>query len=55
MIHPELMVYKKPSGREKSAITYSATEHAALLPIISEVPDAFNASESSPQWQAVYQ
>jgi hypothetical protein len=24
MIHPELMVYKKPSGREKSAITYSA-------------------------------
>ena len=26
----------------------------ALLSVISQVPDAFNCSESSPQWEEVY-
>jgi len=29
-------------------------DDVALLSIISEVPDSFNASESSPQWEAVF-
>jgi len=41
---------KKPGGRDIGAITYSSVEHVALLSIISQVPDAFNCSESSPQW-----
>jgi hypothetical protein len=39
---------KKPSGREKGTITYSSVEHVALLSIISQVPDSFSCSESSP-------
>jgi hypothetical protein len=45
---------KKPSDREKGAATYSSVEHVALLSIFSQVPDAFNCSESSPQWEEVY-
>ncbi len=41
-------------GGERGAAAYSAVEHIALLSIISEVPDALNAGESSPQWVAVY-
>ena len=44
----------KKAGREKGAAAYSAVEHVALLSIFSDVPDAFNAGESSPQWAAVY-
>ncbi len=33
---------------------YTTTEHVALLSIISEVHDAFNASESPPQWDTVF-
>ncbi len=42
-------------GRGASGSTaYGTAEHVALLSIISEVPDSFNASESSPQWEAVF-
>jgi len=44
----EGLASKKPSGREKGTITYSSVEHAALLSLISQVPDAFNCSESPP-------
>jgi hypothetical protein len=44
----------KKGGREKGSSAYSTTEHVALLSIISEVPDSFNASESYPQWEAVF-
>jgi hypothetical protein len=44
----EGLASKKPSGREKGASTYSSVEHVALLSIMSQVPDAFNCSESSP-------
>ncbi len=53
VLDPKRMATKK-SGRERSAATYSAVKHIALLSIISKVPDAVNASESSPQWVAVY-
>jgi hypothetical protein len=52
---PNALNSKKPSGREKGAATYSSVEHVALLSIMSQVPDAFNCSESSPQWDQVYQ
>jgi hypothetical protein len=52
---PDGLNSKKPSGREKGAATYSSVEHVALLSIMSQVPDAFNCSESSPQWDQVYQ
>jgi hypothetical protein len=45
---------KKPVGRDRGAITYSSVEHVALLSFISQVPDAFNCSESSPQWEEVF-
>jgi len=50
----EGLASKKTSGREKGATTYSSVEHVALLSVISQVPDAFNCSESSPQWEEVY-
>ncbi len=53
MLDPDRMVTKKAGG-ERGAAAYSAVEHIALLSIISEVPDALNAGESSPQWVAVY-
>ena len=51
---PDALSSKKPSGREKGAATYSSVEHVALLSIMSQVPDSFNCSESSPQWEEVY-
>ena len=42
---------KTLSGRERGASAYTAVEHVALLSIISEIPDAINASESSSQWE----
>jgi hypothetical protein len=53
LLHPDKMATKK-AGREKGAAANSAVEHVALLSIIFEVPDAFNAGESSPQWATVY-
>jgi len=44
----------KKGSREKGSSAYTTTEHVALLSIISEVPDAFNASESLLQWEAVF-
>jgi hypothetical protein len=41
-------------GREKGAVAYCEAEHVALLSYIGEVPDSFNASESSEEWKAVY-
>ena len=32
----------------------TAVEHVALFSTISKIPDAFNAYESSPQWEEVY-
>jgi hypothetical protein len=49
VIIPDALAAKKPSGREKGSPAYSAVEHVALLSVISQVPDAFNCSESSPQ------
>jgi hypothetical protein len=40
--------------KEKGASTYTAVEHVASLSIMSEIPGAFNADESSPQWEEVY-
>jgi hypothetical protein len=54
VLDPDGLASKKPSGREKGASTYSSVEHVALLSIISQVPDAFNCSESSPQWEEVF-
>jgi hypothetical protein len=54
ILDPDSLTSKKPSGREKGAATYSSVEHVALLSIFSQVPDAFNCSESSPQWEEVY-
>jgi hypothetical protein len=45
---------EKPSGREKGSSAYSSVEHVALLSTMSQVPDAFNCSESSPQWKEVF-
>jgi hypothetical protein len=44
----------KKGGRERGATAYSTTEHVALLSIMTNVPDSFNALESSPQWEAVF-
>jgi hypothetical protein len=52
VIYLDLIVSRK-GGREKGSTACTAVEHVALLFIISEVPDAFNASESSLQWEAV--
>jgi hypothetical protein len=51
---PDGLATKKPSGRDKGSVAYSAVEHVALLSMISQVPNAFNCSESSPQWEEVY-
>jgi hypothetical protein len=53
VIDPNGLATKKPSGRDKGSVAYSAVEHVALLSMISQVPDAFNCSESSPQWEEV--
>jgi hypothetical protein len=42
------------SGREKGSPAYSAVEHVALVSVMSQAADAFNCSESSPQWEEVY-
>jgi len=55
VLDPDGLSSKKPTGREKGAATYSSVEHVALLSIMSQVPDSFNCSESSPQWDQVYQ
>jgi len=44
----------KKGGKASGSMAYGTAEHDALLSIISEVPDSFNASESSPQWEAVF-
>jgi hypothetical protein len=44
----------KKGARALGSTVCGTTEHVALLSIISEVPDSFNASESSPQWEAVF-
>jgi hypothetical protein len=44
----------KKGGRERESSAYSTTEHVALLSIMCDVPDSFNALESSPQWEAVF-
>jgi hypothetical protein len=54
VVDAEGLASKKPSGRDKGAITYSSVEHVALLSIMSQVPDSFSCSESSPQWEEVY-
>jgi len=54
IVDAEGLASKKPSGGDKGAITYSSVEHVALLSIISQVPDSFNFSKSSPQWEEVY-
>ncbi len=53
VLDPGKMAMKK-ARREKDAAAYSAVKHVTLLSIISEVPDAFNTGQSSPQWVAVY-
>jgi hypothetical protein len=50
---PEDIASRK-GGRASGSTAYGTAEHVALLSIISEVPDSFNASESSPQWEAVF-
>jgi hypothetical protein len=54
VIDPDALTSKKATGREKGASTYTAVEHVVWLSIMSIIPDAFNASESSPQWEEVY-
>jgi hypothetical protein len=54
VVDAEGLASKKSSGRERGATTYSSVEHVALLSIMSQVPDVFNCSESSPQWEEVY-
>ncbi len=54
ILDPDVLTAKKVTGREKGASAYTAVGHVALLSIISEIPDAFKASEGSPQWEAVY-
>jgi hypothetical protein len=44
----------KKGGRVSGPTAYSTAEHVALLSIIADTPDSFNASESSPQWEAVF-
>jgi hypothetical protein len=51
---PDGLATKKPSGRDRGSVSYSAVEHVAMLSVISQVPDALNWSESSPQWEEVY-
>jgi hypothetical protein len=53
VLDPDKMATKE-AGREKGAAAYSAVEHVALLSITSEVPDAFNTGESSPQLATMY-
>jgi hypothetical protein len=40
----EKVTSKKPNGRDKGAVGYSAEEHAAMLSFISATPNSFNAS-----------
>jgi hypothetical protein len=54
VMDPDGLATKKPSGRDRGSVAYSAVEHVALLSVISQVPDAFNCNESSPQWAEVY-
>jgi hypothetical protein len=54
VMDPDGLATKKPSGRDRGSVAYSAVEHVALLSMISQVPDAFHCSESSPQWEEVY-
>jgi hypothetical protein len=51
VLDPDMLPSKKVSVREKGTSAYTAVEHVALLSIISEIPDAINASESSSQWE----
>ena len=54
VIDAEGLASRKSSGGEKGATTYSSVEHVTLLSVISQVPYAFNCSESSPQREEVY-
>jgi hypothetical protein len=45
---------KKPMGRERGAFAYGAEEHLTLLAFIKLVPNSFNSSETSPEWQEVH-
>jgi hypothetical protein len=54
VMDPDGLATKKPSGRDRGSVAYSAVEHVALLSVISQVSDAFNCSESSPQREEVY-
>jgi len=47
-------IASRKGGRASGSTAYGTTEHVALLSVISELPDSFNASESSPQWEAVF-
>jgi hypothetical protein len=53
IMDPDGLAIKKPRGRDRGSVAYSAVEHVALLSMISQVPDAFNCSENSPQWEEV--
>jgi len=44
----------KKGGRVMGSTVYSRTEHVALLSIMTDTPDSFNALERSPQWEAVF-
>jgi len=54
VMDPDGLGTKKPSGRDRGSVAYSAVEHVALLDVISQVPEAYNCRESSPQWEEVY-
>jgi uncharacterized protein YqeY len=56
VMDPDGLAAKKLSGRNRGSVAYrySAVEHVALLSVMSQVAEAFNCSESSPQWEEVY-
>jgi len=43
----------KKGGRVTGSTAYSTTD-VALLSLMTDTPDSFNASESSLQWEAVF-
>jgi hypothetical protein len=49
-----MLTTKKVTGKEEGVSAYTAVECVALLSIISKILNAFNASESLPQREAVH-
>jgi hypothetical protein len=49
-----MILQARKGARERGSTAYSTTEHVALLSIMTDTPDSFNALESSPQWEAVF-